>query len=394
MTKNQFITLLTKYHQRQLSADEIPVFLEATRDPVLASLMTGQLQQDLEHIDPAADAGVEREQKIWNRVAGTTFEPAVSAPPVHRIHFFKTSWFRYAAAIILVAGVAAYLWTTSKTADQTLATRPKPVQTDIAPGGERAILTLADGRTIVLDNAANGHLADQAGAGIVKLANGQIAYNLQGPAGKELLWNTMSTPRGGQYRLTLPDGTNVWLNAASSITYPVVFTGAERKVKITGEVYFEVVKNKEKAFVVDVDGGSGIQVLGTSFNVNSYTGEESVKTTLLEGSIRVKANNKTSLLKPGQQAKITEDISVSEAVDLDRVMAWKNGIFNFDDAGLKEVIPQLERWYDIQVRYEGRVPDVQFSGRMNRGVKLSTILNWFSDLGIKTRLEDKTLIVM
>lgn len=387
--------------------------LEHVLEPLLANSLAGSEHSTL-HKDHVR-------KKVYEQIARTHAQPL---NPEHRLLFLRTSWFRYAAAVILVFGVAAYIWTTSNKTEQTVADRSKPLQTDIAPGGERAILTLADGRTIVLDSAANGHLADQPGADIVKLANGQIAYTLQGATSKEAMWNTMSTPRGGQYKLTLPDGTNVWLNAASSITFPAAFVSTERKVKVAGEAYFEVAKNKEKPFIVDVDGKSTVQVIGTSFNINSYYDEGTIKTTLLEGSVKVISgaattnsssagrNTKPSgtdynhavsvVLKPGHQAQISiraagasdQPLKVIDNADIDQVLAWKNGIFNFDGAGLKEVMLQLERWYDIQVRYEGKVPAVQFKGKMNRGVKLSTVLNWFSELGIKTRLEGRTLIVL
>lgn len=352
-------------------------------------------------------------------------ESEVRPALVHPLRLLKRHWFKYAAVAILLLGTAAYYWNNSTTTEQPLTRRSEPLTTDLAPGSQRAVLTLSDGRTIALDSASIGHLANQSGADILKLDDGQIAYRMQGHADKELTWNTMSTPRGGQYRLVLPDGTNVWLNAASSITYPAVFTGEARMVKITGEVYFEVTKDKDKTFLVDIEGKSTVQVLGTSFNVNSYSDYGSIETTLVEGIVKVirepgksdpaypdrptkpsgahSTHTGSVVLKPGQQAKIpihaipgsTEaPFQIISDADVDQVLGWKNGLFNFNGLSLKEAIPQLERWYDIQVRYEGAIPTVKFKGRMNRGVKISTILNWFSELGIKTKLEGRTLIVL
>lgn len=325
---------------------------------------------------------------------GRSYEASFKS--VHRIHFLRTAWFRYAAAILLLFGSVVYFRSTNKKPAQTLANGNKSLQADIESGNNKAILTLADGSTIVLDNAANGKLAQQGNAAIVKLSNGEIAYNFKGVAEGEVMMNTMSTPRGGQYQLVLPDGSKIWLNAASSITYPAVFVGKERKIKITGEAYLEVAKNKAKPFIVDVDGKSLIEVLGTSFNVNSYANEATIKTTLVEGSVKVKAGNKESLLKPGQRAEVIQNdntVKVIDNVNIDQTLAWKNGVFNLQNLSLQEFARQLERWYDIEIKYEGNVPDKSFEGKFRRDVKLSDILNWFSELGIQNRLEGRTLIL-
>lgn len=349
--------------------------------------------------------------------------------PAHRIHFLKTAWFRYAAAILIVFGSVAYLWINNRNdKDLAAATDNKRLSSDVGPGGEKAVLTLADGRKIILDSAANGNLAQQGNAQIVKLSNGQLTYNLKGSSSKEIMWNTMATPKGGQYQLTLPDDTKVWLNAASSITYPAVFVGNKREVKIAGEVYFEVAKNKQKPFVVDVDEKSLVEALGTSFNINSYTDEESIKTTLLEGSVRVLKTNTTAtatspglqpksseaddklkgavILKPGQQATIavvasadsqlenTAGISIVNNPDIEKTLAWKNGLFNFNGVDLYALMRQLERWYDIKVQYQGSVPNVIFKGEMYRNVNLSDVLAALQKMGVKFRMDGKTLIVL
>lgn len=317
--------------------------------------------------------------------------------PVHRIHFLKTAWFRYAAAIVICLGIGGYIWTTSRSADNLVATNDnKSLQTDIGPGSEKAILTLSDGSKIVLDNAANGQLAIQQGSKVIK-KDGQIVYDAGNILAADAVYNTMSTPRGGQYKLTLPDGTKVWLNAATSITYPIAF-GKERKVKINGEAYFEVTQNKEKPFIVDIDGRSSVEVLGTSFNVNSYADESSIKTTLVEGSVKVVNGNQSAILKPGQQAnqsvQTLGSIQIINNANIDQALAWKNGLFSFNDADLRSVMRQLERWYDINVRYEGTVSDLTLKGEMYRNVNLSDVLEFLQTMGIKTRMEGKKLIVL
>ena len=334
---------------------------------------------------------------------------ASGEPSAHRAHFLSTGWLRYAAAavIVLAIGVVYYFLATDSDTEQPLAgahTQPS----DIAPGGDKAILTLGDGTAILLDSAQNGALAQQGNAEVIKTANGRLIYNVKDNEKGQVLMNTMTTPRGGRYELTLPDGTRVWLNAASSITYPTLFVGEERRVTITGEAYFEVFKNERQPFIVAVEGKLFVEALGTHFNVNSYADEGKIKTTLLEGSVRVSPDiaglpqdrsgasvKKAVILKPGQQAQVSSrNILVINDADIDQVMAWKNGFISIQDAGLVEVMKQLERWYDIQVRYEGEVPEVKFKGKMDRGVSLSGVLRSFSEFGIKTRLEERTLIVV
>lgn len=334
----------------------------------------------------------------WQSIVYDRIKVAANRPltPAHRIHFLRTAWVRYAAAIILLFGSGAYFWITNKKNDKTVTSSNKLLQADIEPGNNKAILTLADGSTIALDNATNGALAQQGNVQVIKLSDGKIAYNLKGIAAGEVMMNTMSVPRGGQYQLVLPDGSKVWLNAASSITYPAVFVGAERKIKITGEVYLEVAKNKAKPFIVDVDGRLLIGVLGTSFNVNSYADEATIKTTLVEGSVKVKVEDKESLLKPGQRAEVAQNpntLKIIENVNIDQTLAWKNGTFNLQNLNLQEFARQLERWYDIEVKYEGNVPDKSFEGEFSRDVKLSAVLKWFSELGIQNRLEGRKLIL-
>lgn len=321
--------------------------------------------------------------------------------PIRRAHFFRR-W-GWAVAVIILFAAGAYLWLLNGKNHQSLANGSRQLQNDVAPGGDKAILTLSDGATITLDSAANGAIAQQGNSSIVKLANGQISYRLKGEATGEAMMNTMRTPRGGQYRLTLPDGTQVWLNAASSITYPTAFVAKERKVAISGEAYFEVAENKEKPFIVDVDGKSAVEVLGTHFNVNSYADENAVRTTLLEG--RVKVSNPEAaavVLSPGQQAIVLSDrqpaapqrISVINKADLDKVMAWKNGLFNFEDANLQEVMRQLERWYDLEVVYEKGVPDIEFGGKISRNIKLSDLLKVLARAEVKFRLEEGHRLVV
>lgn len=317
--------------------------------------------------------------KLEARLPGHRFwEPAT---PVRRIRFR-----RWVAAAALIAAVATG-------ALLVLRPGPKPVTppaavADIQPGRQGAVLTLADGRTMVLDSLQQGLVATQHGTNLT-LREGQLVYDAGGAATAGL--NSMSVPRGRQFQLVLPDGTKVWLNSASTLRYPTAFTGSERKVSITGEAYFEVAKNAAMPFRVDVNGTAAIEVLGTRFNVNAYTDEGSIRTTLLEGSVRV---NGAYVLKPGQQASITgKEVKIAEQADLEQAVAWKNGLFNFTDAEMHQVMRQLERWYDIEVEFRGNVQPREFQGKMQRSLSLSQVLEGLSEMGVHFTIEGRKLIV-
>jgi ferric-dicitrate binding protein FerR (iron transport regulator) len=293
-----------------------------------------------------------------------------------------------------------------------------PLQKDLPPGKNGAILTLADGSKVVLDSLGNGVVATQNGSKIL-LNNGQLAYSTSNnghPASGAadspavITYNTMTTPKGRQFQLLLPDGTKIWLNAASSVRYPTRFTDMERKVQVTGEAYFEVAQNAKAPFVVTVDEQTEIQVLGTHFNINSYADETSINTTLLEGSVRVIHAGEKALLRLGQQAQVPVDkaaqtggqpsetardhIKVLSNVNIDKVVAWKNGVFDFQDASLEEVMRQLERWYDIEVVYEKNIPKLEFFGRMGRDLTLSNVLRGLELSKVHFRMEGERRLVI
>lgn len=310
--------------------------------------------------------------------------------PVTRIHILRSWW--AAAAILLFLATGAYLWKASSRNNETSTASRQNV--DISPGKAGAVLTLSDGKQVNLDNLDNGVIANESGTEVM-LRNGQLVYDTEGKKAESVTYNTMTTPRGREFSLLLPDGTKVWLNAASSLRYPTVFTGKERKVEVSGEAYFEVAKNARLPFRVVVDGKAEVQVLGTHFNVNAYGDDGNISTTLLEGGVSMNG----TVIKPGQQAKMPVGsltqarIKIIDGVDMTQVMAWKNGVFHFGNTDLRGVMKQMERWYDINVRYEGPLPNFEFWGDMDRGVMLSTLLHFLSEYGVESRLEGKTLIV-
>lgn len=323
--------------------------------------------------------------------------PLVKQPKVINL------WPRVAAAasIALLFGVGIFYFTKSEVGvkQENIQVVEKPKE--IAPGGNKGILTLSNGKQIVLSDISSKDIIakeDQDEVTIKMDANGVITYviNPNANASEEDAnsFNTLSTPTGGQYNIVLADGTKVFLNAVSSIKYPTQFNGDQRIVELEGEAYFEVAKNKSKPFLVK-SANQTIEVLGTHFNVHAYNNESVVKTTLLEGSVAVSSKNQKAILKPGQQSNISESsskIAVKE-VDTEAAIAWKNGRFKFDNADLKSVMKQLERWYGIKVEYRGDVSDVRFNGGTFRNKNLSEVLKVLELSNIKFKVEGKTIIV-
>lgn len=314
-----------------------------------------------------------------------------SAPARGRIHFMH-KWKWIAASVVFVLGIGVYVLLENRNDPQ----QPLPPVSaaQIQPGRDGAVLTLADGNQLSLDSVQNGIIALQDGV-TAKVVNGALVYEGNG---NSILYNTMTTPKGRQYQLTLPDGTKVWLNAASSIKYPTVFDGNERSVQISGEAYFEVVKNMSRPFRVVVSDRMYIDVLGTSFNVSAYRNETKIYTTLIDGAVRVTASHQENgtVLKPAQQAVWADGspITVNSHVDTEKVMAWKNGLFNFEGASLEDVMKQIERWYDIEVVYEKGIPDIRFWGKITRDVPLSGMLVALEKTKVRFRLEENRRLVV
>ena len=304
-------------------------------------------------------------------------------------------WTRLSVAASIILGIG--LWFFIYKNHSRLRFNHQIITTQIRPGSNKAILTLGDGTKIILNDANNGTLAHQGSTKIDKISSGKLIYEKNGghSAVTAQLFNTMTTPRGGQYQVTLPDGTQVWLNAESSITYPTVFAGIERVVTITGEAYFEVAKNKKMPFYVR-SGEQTIRVLGTHFNVNSYRDEDGIKTTLLEGSVKVfLADQKSTgtVIKPGEQADLKDGGFSVSAVDTDGVIAWKNGIISFNNADIKSIMRQLSRWYDVEVKYESNLPERVFTGEIPRTADLSEVFKILQLSHINFKVEGRTVIV-
>jgi transmembrane sensor len=307
---------------------------------------------------------------------------------------YKTWWAAAAVLVFVVFGLW-FLVGRDKVEQPSVAATPK-VQ-DIAPGGDKAVLVLADGRKVVLDTAGNGAITKQGGVTVIKLNDGQLSYQPSTSTSTSTsTYNTITTPKGGQYQLVLADGTKVWLNAASSLRFPTAFTAKDRRVELTGEGYFEVAHNQEKPFIVQ-RGEAEVKVLGTHFNINGYADEPSLKVTLLEGRVMVRKNEKLVYLNPGQQAEVQpaqQSIKVDYEVDTEEVVAWKNGLFIFNNTPLEAIMKQLERWYDVDVIYQGKVPRDRFNGNISRNNNLSEVLKVLEYSDIRFKVEGKNIIVL
>ncbi|TKC58551.1 FecR family protein [Pedobacter hiemivivus] len=345
--------LLLKYHQGQATAEE-KARLENWLHNYNAEIEHGLSDEQLE---------LAHEQN-WAAIKPNTSKPSI---PLWK----KLS---VAASILLCLGLAFYFYPAVRPTPfaQTAKTNP------IAPGGNKAFLTLSNGQKISLTDATNGKLAEQSGIQITKTATGMLVYQLTdqpNPSGKTS-YNTIETPKGGQYQLILPDGSKVWLNAASTLTFPTSFASLKtRKVELIGEAYFEIAKNKTSPFIVK-SAKQEVKVLGTHFNINSYADEQSTTTTLLEGSVNILSLNKAEnvILKPGQQSTLNNNrISIAE-INTEEAIAWKNGLFIFNDENIKSIMKKIARWYDVEITFKGNMDHISFVGNYARNKNLESLL--------------------
>jgi transmembrane sensor len=385
--------LFNKYFDKSATAHEVEELFTLLNVSATDEHLTLLLQQAWDSLQ--ADHAIfddAKSEQILKRILNTAPEnDIIEMVPVKK----QILWRRYAAiaAIMLLAAAAAFVFL-KPTKVMQLAAKVK--LHDAMPGGNKAILTLANGTSIILDNAHNGVIAKQGNSLVNKTQNGQLVYNAdQTVAAVDVNeMNTVATPRGGQYQVVLPDGTKVWLNAASSVKYPTVFNGKTRSVEMTGEVYFEVAKNPLKPFIVKTNRAE-VEVLGTHFNVMAYNDEAVMKTTLLEGSVKVRSGNASKVIKPGEQAIVNDnnELTVTGNIDVDEEIAWKNGLFLFNDADIRSIMRQAARWYDVDVIYQGKTPVKQYTGRISRNVKASELLNMLKYTGLSARIDGRNIFI-
>lgn len=378
--------LLIKQLEQPLSAEEQAIVNEWLQASPLNQELYNSIYNKEELEKKVAEFNQFDENRSWNKlVASGKWTPTTTNNNVYRL--IRRKW-HYAAAILILSIGAGIFYLNMPSGGPSVPTEPVLAgKEEILPGSSKAVLTIGDS-VINLSDEKTGIVAGNNG---IMYSDGELIAE----ATKTV---TLSTPRGGHYEATLPDGTKVWLNAASSIQFPSKFNATDRTVIVTGEVFLEVAKNQQAPFSVTA-GNTNVRVLGTSFNINAYDNEPVVKTTLVQGSVRVAAegaNNGAVVLRPGQQAVSAGNGIVTnvETPDLSGILAWKNGFISFDDTDFKTVMRQLERWYDIKVEYKGKAPTVKLNGELDRQVPLTDVLNYLSRLNIKFERNGRTITVL
>jgi len=402
MNKARLHRLLHQYLNGLISEDDCIELLDyinsAGSDEVADAVMV-----DLVDLEKAPQFGEKQTAEILQRIQSDfRFKESsqVKKEQASVFSIYKNRWLQIAAAcFLLLTGGALYVWYQGKlktNAEQLTVARKTP----IVPGSNKAFLTMANGKIILLSNATNGLVAKTNSGNVLKTRNGQIVYNTMdvGKANdaQPIGDNILTTPKGGEYEVVLPDGTKVWLNAASSLSYPIAFKGHDRQVKLTGEAYFEVAKNKDKPFYVNISNVQ-VRVLGTHFNIEAYNEDEEIKTTLLEGAVQVTKNKTHSTLAPGQQAVITRNSNsiVVSSADIDDAMAWKNGYFIFDHDNIQGIMKKVSRWYDVDVAYQGNFNDLKFGGTFYRSKNIEELLQHLESVGnIHFIIKGRRIIVM
>ena len=371
-------------------ADLMNLLANPAQKERVQQLIDQLMQRTVETSEMQEDAA----QSIMAAILQADKEPGQITAPVRSIRSQLVRWLSAAAVLVLLA-VGIYWWNAKN--KEAAGPFAFTVPENIKPGGNKAVLTLADGRQVILDTAQNGVLQTSGAITIRKTKDGELVYDLSAATGTQQganLYNTISTPNGGQYQVLLPDGSKVWLNAASSIRFPMAFAGKERKVVITGEAYLEVAQNARMPFMVEAN-ETKVEVLGTHFNINSYTDERYLKTTLLEGSVRVVSGNDAVILKPGQQA-LSKAGNIAEVVyqaNLEETMAWKNGFFYMSETPITAIIRQISRWYSVEIAYPEGTPVGTISGKIPRSMNFSNVLKVLQKSGVVLKMEGQKLVI-
>lgn len=379
--KTYYKQLIARYLDDECTAEELEEVLDYIGKDEANRLMLEQMRAAHEQ---SFSRELPLEENEWSERVRLELLKRTGAGIV--VPFYKRRFARVAAAIILVlVSAAAYYYLNDGSRSVAPAVASENKNENIIPGGNKATLTLTDGSVIDLNEAENGDVALQGNAKVIKI-EGQLSYATSGGQDNGVAYNTVTTPRGGQYVIVLADGSKVWLNAASSLKFPTTFKNATRQVELTGEGYFEIAKSvlpggKKQPFHVNIksatDNGGIIEVLGTHFNIMAYDEEAAINTTLLEGSVKVNMPDKTVFLTPGQQAHITKSDKRTEVltgVDIETVVAWKNGAFWFDNLDVKAIMRQIARWYDVNIVYEAGLPETGLSGKIERKKNIGQLL--------------------
>lgn len=383
-----FRTLMNKYQAKTITAEEMKRLAILLESPEHQLTLAAILDESFA-MQNWIDEGQVDSEKIYEKIKEATASPKAKVVFMRRKRY---SWI--AAAAVVIVALSVWFVTNKQERGREVLNPAYTAKNIKAPMVNRATITLADGSTVFLDSVSNGQLALQGNTKLIKLADGQIAYQTSGgEVIKKLEYNTLSNPRGSKViDMKLSDGSHVWLNSGSSITFPVAFTGKDRKITVDGEAYFEVAHDPSRPFIVS-KGTASVEVLGTHFNINAYSDEKEMKVTLLQGSVKVSLNTNSKIIKPGQQAAINEEMRIKE-VDVDEVMSWKDGIFLLNNTDLPAIMRQIGRWYDVNIVYEGKISAVKFGGGVSKDEPLSKILETLEQYGLRFELEGKTLKVL
>lgn len=393
MNKERIAYLLGRYSERQLTEEEENEFSTLLFDPSCEEAIKEVLDAHANKQQKTDSLSAERQARILAAVR--QHEPY--AAPVILMRKKRVRWMPAAAAAVLLLAASLFFLSKLGNNNEKKHTASQPAHR-IEPGGNKAILSLANGEVIKLDTVGNGVLAQQGAATVIKLSDGQLTYNGTGEQPGQITFNTLTTPRGGQYMLVLQDGTKVWLNAETHLRFPTAFAGKNREVELSGEAYFEVAKNDRQPFVVTVNNISQVQVLGTHFNVMGYKEEARMVTTLLEGSVKVSASDapgKDMILMPGQQALYNNDgvFSVNHNADTEQAVAWKNGKLFFHNQDIRTIMRQVSRWYNVDVEINGNIDDT-YTINVDRDVPIEKLLKYIElSGGVHFKIKGQKIMV-
>lgn len=373
MNKQERISfLLDRYINNNCSANELKELFQLLNHNSNNELLQHELKLLWQNTMPEQHHTNEQWERLYNSMMQKTQKKpnVIAKRPYVKL--------MVAASVILLVFVGIFSYFQYQSVHHKTRTKQASVKNELLPGTNKAILTLANGTRVALDDVLNEKVSTQAGVQLTRTASGQLIYHIQQQAAaSKLSFNTIETPRGGQYQLILSDGTKVWLNANSSLKYPISFSKTERLIELKGEAYFEVTKNKSAPFKV-ISNNQVLEVLGTHFNINGYEDEHDIKTTLIEGSVKISdhSNQTKIFLKPGQQSSFQKSKFEISNVDTEAAVAWKNGYFTFDKTTLETIMRQVSRWYDVEVTYQDKtIKDLLFSGNVSRFENATQVLS-------------------
>ena len=400
MGKDRISYLLQQYSSGRATKEEVGEMLGLLHSEEGSALLKDLIVDKNNEAEEEVVLPLRNWERMWSAIRSATSSPV-------RKGIVPLGWVRVAAAVmVVITGAAVYQFfhNHKSNINKIIPQATVHKNNEIHPGGNKAVLTLASGATIVLDSAQEGLIGQQGNTSIMKVDAGALAYDTRSKHTGEVLYNAISTPRGGQYQVILPDGSKVWLNAASSLRFPTSFAGKERRVELTGEAYFEIARNATMPFSVYVvpplgsgKEGMNVRVLGTHFNIKAYENEQNTRTTLLEGAVKVQLSGSEVSLVPGRQA-IADNYAQTlhmEDANTEQVIAWKNGMFRFKETNIRELMREVERWYNVDVVYNTQKKDQDFTGIVPRTRNISELLHTLELTGtVHFQIEGRKIIVL